>query len=337
VYTPEQQARLGVDEEGKPVEQLPVAAPPPAPSCGIGGNGNFDLTVNKITRGGTTQEVISCSPFDIVEDVCERCSPQFEAELRHHGEFDNQPKDLTLLDVGISQPMEVDLQISCFPRAPEEVELLEAPPMSPIQQAAIEQLFNEIDLDGDGSISRSEFQKACTGKRKDTIRDMFEARNLDWKAVFKKTDTDHNGQISLDEFIAGCGKGADAPSAVQIPVSLVVANQTHEELKPMMCGGISGGNVNCQAAQDIAADLRSGVGFFLNNNGLNNGQELDRFDIVEYSSQVVAGTMHHVKVDIGKADILSLSVFECLPCNRNPGGPRFEIKHLELGAFSKRF
>merc|ERR1711966_385402 len=227
VYTSEQQARLKVDEEGKPQASAPVP-PPPAPSCGIGGNGNFDLTVNKMTRGGTTQMVISCSPFDIVEDVCERCSPQFQAELRHHGEFDNQPKDLSLLDVGISQPMQVDLQISCFPREPMAAIMMPAAPMSPIQQAAVEQLFREIDLDGDGQISLSEFQKACTGKRKEKIRDMFQARNLEWKGCFKKMDTDSNGQISLVEFIAGCKKGADAPSAVQIPVSLVVDNLTEQ-------------------------------------------------------------------------------------------------------------
>ena len=34
------------------------------------------------------------------------------------GEFENLPKDLSLLEVGISQPMQIDLQISCFPRKP---------------------------------------------------------------------------------------------------------------------------------------------------------------------------------------------------------------------------
>ena len=63
-----------------------------------------------------------------------------------HGEFDNQPKDLSLLDVGISQPMHVDLQIFCFPREPMAAIMMPAAPMSPIQQAAVEQLFREIDL-----------------------------------------------------------------------------------------------------------------------------------------------------------------------------------------------
>jgi len=91
-------------------------APPVALCGGFGGSGPFFLTVNKITRGGTTKQTIQVSPQDIVMDVIARCSPTFKAELRHKGEFDNQPKDLDLLSVGISQAMEVDLQISCFPR-----------------------------------------------------------------------------------------------------------------------------------------------------------------------------------------------------------------------------
>merc|ERR1711907_235134 len=89
----------------------------PTMACNIGGAGTFKLTVHKLTKGGEDVEVIECSPQDIVEDVCERCSPNFESELRHRGEFDNQPKDLSLLDAGFSQDMEADLQISCIPRA----------------------------------------------------------------------------------------------------------------------------------------------------------------------------------------------------------------------------
>merc|ERR1712216_312124 len=98
--------------------------------------------------------------------------------------------------------------------------------------------------------------------------------------------------------------------------------------KMAMCGGVSGGDASCQAAQDIATELRGPVGFFLNNNGLNEGQDLAKFDILEYSSQVVAGTMHLVTVDVGKADQLKLRVFECLPCNRNPGAPVLRLRVL---------
>ena len=117
-------------------------------------------------------------------------------------------------------------------------------------------------------------------------------------------------------------------------------------------------DVEWQAAKDITTDLRGPCGFFLHNNGLHDTTELAKFEITEYSSQVVAGTMHRVtvrgsdlimmpghfilhsafvQVDIGKADVLKLRVLEFLPCNRAIGGPRFDIKHLELGSFSKEF
>jgi len=85
-----------------------------AGSCGIGGAGSFILSVNKITRGGTEQVTIEVSPQDLVANVISRLEPNFQADLRHHAEFENLPQDLTLLDVGICQPMEVDLQISCM-------------------------------------------------------------------------------------------------------------------------------------------------------------------------------------------------------------------------------
>jgi len=79
---------------------------------GMGGSGPFMLTVNCIKRGGTTRRQLKVSPDDIVQDVIDRLSPDFMADLRFHGEFANQPKDLSLLEIGMSQSMEVDLQIS---------------------------------------------------------------------------------------------------------------------------------------------------------------------------------------------------------------------------------
>ena len=107
----------------------------------------------------------------------------------------------------------------------------------------------------------------------------------------------------------------------------------------MICGGVSGGDHNGQAAQDIVTELRSGVEFSLKKNEWTNLAEetLPKFEIVKYASQVVAGTMHNVAVDIGLDFTLHLKVFECLPCNRNPGGPRFEIKYIEYGEASKSF
>jgi len=76
--------------------------------------------------------------------------------------------------------------------------------MSEFQGAAVEQLFDELDVDGDGLVSQSEFHRALTGRRKDRLRDMFGAQNLEWKTVFKNVDADGNGQISLSEFLAAC-------------------------------------------------------------------------------------------------------------------------------------
>ena len=47
----------------------------------------------------------------------------------------------------------------------------------------IQRLFNEIDLDGDGLISATEFQRALKGKRKDKLRAAFSAHSADWKPV----------------------------------------------------------------------------------------------------------------------------------------------------------
>jgi hypothetical protein len=90
----------------------------PQTCTGFGGQGPFTLTVNKMTRGGTQTVEIQVSPFDNVGEVINRLEPSFEADLRHHGSFNNEPKDLCLIDVGISQPMEVDLQISCMMKGP---------------------------------------------------------------------------------------------------------------------------------------------------------------------------------------------------------------------------
>merc|ERR1712166_1508681 len=82
-------------------------------------------------------------------------------------------------------------------------------PESPNHQvAAIEQLFKEVDTDYDGCISPGELKKALTGRRKEKLRSMFGALNLDWKDVFIQLDTDVSGKISLKEFIAGCKNDA---------------------------------------------------------------------------------------------------------------------------------
>merc|ERR1712166_67092 len=100
---------------GAPEAAAPEAAVAEA-DCSIGGAGSFNLTCNVISRGGTEVVVLECSRQEVVMDLLKRASPTFEAELRHKGEADNQPKDLGLIDVGFSQDMECDVQVQCAPR-----------------------------------------------------------------------------------------------------------------------------------------------------------------------------------------------------------------------------
>mmetsp|Transcript_6608 Transcript_6608/g.7204 ORF Transcript_6608/g.7204 Transcript_6608/m.7204 type:complete len:91 (+) Transcript_6608:111-383(+) len=86
--------------------------------CDIGGSGPFELTVNKMTKGGTEKVTLEVSPMDLVQDVIAKLEPDRIATMRHHGEFDDFPGDLTLLDNGVSQAMEVDLQVSCMMKGP---------------------------------------------------------------------------------------------------------------------------------------------------------------------------------------------------------------------------
>ena len=86
---------------------------------------------------------------------------------------------------------------------------------------------------------------------------------------------------------------AQAQSAAQVESA---PNQVRTSSTPRIVGGVSRGDVNCQAVRDIKKELRAGVGFFLNNNRLHNGEMLRLFEIVQYSTQVVAGTIHNLTV-----------------------------------------
>ena len=79
---------------------------------------------------------LDVSPQDNVGSIVDLLEPNKMAELRHvsptimidlrdgddwvvqHGEFENLAKDLNLLDVGVSQPMQVDLMISDMMKGP---------------------------------------------------------------------------------------------------------------------------------------------------------------------------------------------------------------------------
>jgi len=101
-------------------------------------------------------------------------------------------------------------------------------------EAKLTELFGQIDRDGDGLIDRDEFHKAMTGKRKQQLRALLKATENkietetvvwynrdgdvrwgdqptgetipgeDWKAVLKRIDADHDGNVNIHEFITAC-------------------------------------------------------------------------------------------------------------------------------------
>ena len=75
-------------------------------------------------------------------------------------------------------------------------------------------LFELLDRDGDGSISRHEFHKALTGKRKKQLREMLGADGQSWTMVLQRIDTDHNGSVGFQEFTAAVAAAAKAVMTV---------------------------------------------------------------------------------------------------------------------------
>ena len=56
-----------------------------------------------------------------------------------------------------------------------------------------------------------------------------------------------------------------------------------------------------------------------------NKSEVPKFQAVSYTSQVVAGTNFHIKIDAGSEHVHA-RVFRPLPCN----GTECELKHVEF-------
>jgi len=67
---------------------------------------------------------------------------------------------------------------------------------------AVTRVFNTIDMDQNGLISKGEFQKAFTGKRKPELIAMMSNVGVGWKEVFQLMDKDSSGEIDLSEFQA---------------------------------------------------------------------------------------------------------------------------------------
>jgi Ca2+-binding EF-hand superfamily protein len=79
----------------------------------------------------------------------------------------------------------------------------------------LEKLFHSIDVDGDGEVTRKEWQDALK-EFGDDLRTTFGHTVDDIDAVFDKFDTDGNGTLSWDEFQAAAPTKAAKEAAAEI-------------------------------------------------------------------------------------------------------------------------
>jgi hypothetical protein len=89
----------------------------------------------------------------------------------------------------------------------------------------------------------------------------------------------------------------------------------------MMCGGHSGLKEPDQEMRDYFAGAQEAV-------HAKAGQSFDRFELVGYTSQVVAGTIYWAKIKVSDADtgFIHVKIFQALPYTG--AGPDVQIVHL---------
>eukprot|EP00656_Telonema_subtile_P027117 TRINITY_DN2911_c0_g1_i2.p1 TRINITY_DN2911_c0_g1~~TRINITY_DN2911_c0_g1_i2.p1 ORF type:complete len:216 (-),score=49.00 TRINITY_DN2911_c0_g1_i2:526-1173(-) len=92
-----------------------------------------------------------------------------------------------------------------------------------VQLMACEELFQQIDCDGDGTITKTEFHHALTGKRKQRLRQMFSSSGLDWRDVYGCLGADSNQGMGLKEFQARCDANHKRRNTARGPSNLVEA------------------------------------------------------------------------------------------------------------------
>jgi hypothetical protein len=76
---------------------------------------------------------------------------------------------------------------------------------------SLREVFDAIDLNNDGVISKDEFKKAFTGRRKAELRGKFDAVGVSWKQVFDAMDNDKSGAIDFKEFERAAGVAGGKP------------------------------------------------------------------------------------------------------------------------------
>merc|ERR1711918_92249 len=89
----------------------------------------------------------------------------------------------------------------------------------------------------------------------------------------------------------------------------------------MMCGGAQATPVE----SENALKTKKGIEFFLK-------RELSVYEPVGQMTQVVAGTMHFFKINVGDdpaGPFIFVKAFEPLPCNLNPGEDPFQVQGVE--------
>merc|ERR1712084_183706 len=71
---------------------------------------------------------------------------------------------------------------------------------------AMHQIFDEMDIEGTGSLTMDQFEQRLTDER---ITAYFKHLNLDVseaRDLFELLDTDHTGLVNTEEFLTGCYK-----------------------------------------------------------------------------------------------------------------------------------
>ena len=66
------------------------------------------------------------------------------------------------------------------------------------------ELFDRMDANKDGLISKGEFANAFTGQYRAKYEHLLGAIGLEWQSVFASLDDDCNDVIDFEEFVAGC-------------------------------------------------------------------------------------------------------------------------------------